>query len=52
MQVCVAQGDPDRACGFAVAAVDEAEQYGLGLWPEEIRKARMTFRSRGRRCCR
>ena len=43
MQACVALGDPDRACDSAVAALNEANKYGLGLWPKEIRKARMTF---------
>ncbi|MGH8886426.1 MAG: hypothetical protein ACRDYX_14875 [Egibacteraceae bacterium] len=44
MQACVALGDPDRACASAHTTLDEAKKYGLGLWPKEIRKVRMTFR--------
>jgi len=43
MQACVGLEDPDRACASAHTALDEAEEYGLGLWPEKIRKVRATF---------
>ncbi|MGH8904640.1 MAG: hypothetical protein ACRDYA_23885 [Egibacteraceae bacterium] len=43
MQVCVALEDPDQACASGHAALDEAKEYGLGLWPTEIRKVRRTF---------
>jgi tetratricopeptide (TPR) repeat protein len=40
---CVGVRDPDRACAFGKAALDEAKTHELGLFREKIRKARKTF---------
>jgi hypothetical protein len=40
---CVALRDPDRACAFGKAALDEAKTHELGLFREKIRKARKSF---------
>jgi hypothetical protein len=45
-QACVALGDPDRACASAHVALDEVQAHGIGLYGDQIRKARMTFPAR------
>jgi tetratricopeptide (TPR) repeat protein len=43
VESCIALDDPDRACASAHAALDEAHTYELALWPQQIRKTRLTF---------
>jgi tetratricopeptide (TPR) repeat protein len=39
----VTLGDPDRACASAMAALDEAETHGLGLYHGQVRQVRENF---------
>ncbi|MGH8932689.1 MAG: hypothetical protein ACRDZO_19200 [Egibacteraceae bacterium] len=46
MEACVGQGDPDRACASAIAALDEGQANGVGVIVERVRNVRTTFPAR------